>query len=74
MGPAPAAGGPGGAAAGSTDPAGPLADATKAQTPASSKPYQGVKTSVGADSFHMAFLKSMSGWTKNKTKPREIML
>lgn len=47
---------------------------TKAQTPASSKSYQGVKTSVGADSFHMAFLKSMSGWSKTKTKPREIML
>lgn len=47
---------------------------TKPQTPATTRPYQGVKANVGADSFHMAFLKSMSGWNSSKAKPREIML
>jgi hypothetical protein len=32
----------------------------------SQKPYQGVKANVGADSFHMSFLKSMKSWTGNK--------
>lgn len=44
----------------------------KAQTPATTRQYQGIKPSIGADSFHMAFLNSIKSWTKTKETGKEV--
>jgi hypothetical protein len=47
---------------------------TKAQTPSTTRAYQGVKPNVGADSFHMAFLNSIKSWSKTKESGKEVRL